>query len=176
MPSKQSRKEFRVIIYDDKSLTEFIESQGNYSQYFSNLAKLHMNGDLILNAKEAIETLRKEKLQVDIKSKKLEQEFNPLRKAKMEADTRLSNARATYYETFGIEPTQQAKKAMKDYATGNTEEKHDEEKIYCPDCNWHSDSKNSIQWQIDRTVDHIKSTHDRNLTQDEADTLARLIK
>ena len=115
------------------------------------------------------EEMDKEKLQ----SYKNKNELHTLEKRNRDALTRINEYHADNLDTVGSSPSPMAKRAMEHYV--NKTKPYDEKAIYCPDCTWHTNSKDSIPWQINRITDHVKSSHNRSFTEDEAKIISELL-
>ena len=51
----------------------------------------------------------------------------------------------------------------------------DEDAIHCLDCSWSTNSKDSMNYQINSLTSHMKTIHNRSLTEKEAEELTRLL-
>jgi len=50
--------------------------------------------------------------------------------------------------------------------------------LVCPEnpkCHWHTNSSDSMNYQINQLTSHMKTIHKRDLTEDEAETFSRLL-
>ncbi|MBI1663916.1 MAG: hypothetical protein IS860_10660 [Nitrosopumilus sp.] len=124
------------------------------------------DSDKTNNLKEEIE---KEKLQ----SLKNKNSLHSIKQRKEDAITRIAEYHADNLGIIGANPSPQARKAMGHHV--NATQPYDEDAIYCPDCKFHTNSKDSISWQIDRLTDHVRIFHKRNFTEDEAKIISELL-
>lgn len=99
--------------------------------------------------------------------------LHKIKSRKLEAETKIKEYHAGHLDVIGSSPSATAHRAMESHVTGN--QAYDKDAIYCPDCKWHTNSNESIQWQIDRITDHVKSTHRRNFTEEEAKIISELL-
>lgn len=100
-------------------------------------------------------------------------EVQSIKKRKLEATTKIIEYHAEHLDVIGATPSRAAKTAMEHHV--NQTQPYDENAIYCPDCKWHSNSRDSISYQIDRITDHVRYHHKRNFTEDEAKIISELL-
>ncbi len=92
---------------------------------------------------------------------------------KLDAETRITEYHADNLDVIGDKPSNQAKEAMTHHIKGTIP--YDEDAVHCPDCNWHTNSKDSTNYQINGITWHVQNFHKRNLTEDEATKLSELL-
>lgn len=107
-----------------------------------------------------------------IKAKNANSVFE-INKRNLEAKTKITEYHAKHLDAIGAKPSSAAFKAMEHQV--NQTQPYDEDAIHCPDCNWHTNSKDSMHWQIDSITNHVKSAHKRNFTESEAQTISELL-
>ena len=170
------KKPFRAFNFacnkDEIELIQFIESQKNFTAYIKQLILNDMNGISPDNSNDIDQQLKKAKL-TEANNKI---SLHSIKKRNIEADTKIKEYHAEHVRTIGSRPSALAERAIEFAVTGvEPPPSYDKDAIYCPDCTWRTNSKESIQWQINRITDHVRSSHNRSFTDDEAQIISELL-
>ena len=173
------RATFSMDELDWQELESIAKKSGfdSRNKLIQSLVKSHLNGTT-------------ESLELTIKQKtdqaKLDLVLQRILNAKL--DGRIKTAFADYVETYvkefktfpsiaGYRALQ--KKAKNDNVikvTGSSSSiPYDKDAIYCTDCKWFTNSRDSTNSQINSLVGHMKMEHRRALTEEEAEELSRLL-
>jgi len=57
----------------------------------------------------------------------------------------------------------------------NGEKKLDSGSLHCPECTWWTDGTKTPMWQTNEMTSHMRTYHKRDLTEEEAEELTRLL-
>ena len=164
-------KTFSIEEIDWFNLEETAKKLGYESRnkLIQSLVKNILYGDDIKTEDTIKRRIEEEKLQA-LKNKN---ELHGDNKLFKHSQAKIKEYHANHLGTIGSNPSPQAKKAMTHYVNGT--QPYDENAIYCPECKFRTNSKDSISWQIDRLTDHMRNFHKRNFTEDEAKIISELL-
>ncbi len=117
--------------------------------------------------------LKEELNQAKLKFTQNKNELHNLTKRKLDAEVRITEYHADNLDVIGNNPSKLSKEAMNHHINNTTP--YDNNAVNCPDCTWQTNSNDTINYQTNAITWHVKQHHKRNLTEDEADKLSRLL-
>ena len=174
--SQTDRHGFRLDNQDWQELEKIAKKSGfdSRNKLIQHLVKNHLTG-----TEESTELTIEQ--QSEIAKLELCKTKNDIAKQDVRIKTSYANYVEKYVETFGTFPSNSGlralnKKSKNENVIKVTEtQPYDKDAIYCPDCKWWTNSKDSIQFQINRITDHVRIIHHRSFTESEAKIISELL-